>query len=69
MYLENLIGDCFVKLAWCALSVFFCDGKFLVEAHVMLLMHDVHCLFSIIMKTSCLRLSDIRAFSNIVSHA
>ena len=32
MFLENQIGDCFVTHAWCALSVFLRDGKFLLKA-------------------------------------
>ena len=59
---------------WCALSVFFCDGKFLFEEVgfgacaiiflkirleiVLLHMHGVHCLFSYVMENPCFRQVD-----------
>ena len=69
MFLENQTGDCFVMHASCALSVFFHDGKFLLEALGMLSLsnyfwttglwivlfgtHGLHCLFSLKMAISC----------------
>ena len=64
--LDQLELDCFVRHAWFALSVFFCDGKFLLEAVGILSLfnyswtiglqiisfgkHGLQCLFSFMME-------------------
>ena len=65
IFLWNHIRDCFVMHAWCAVSVFLQDGKFLVKAVqlflkirlkiVLLHTHDVHCLTCFVIENLCLR--------------
>ena len=75
--------DCFHRHIWFALSVFFCDGKFLLEAVGILSLsnyswtigsqivkfgkHGFDCLFSFMMENFCLRQVESGACQNILN--